>query len=318
MKSVGLAEIPRIVEAVQPPPVVWLRGLHYPSFLVSIIREVVQKKAIQLLSLSLQDTSFEAIQQSSACSFLGETYWYSLGDCTDVPKKKQDQWRVYASGYAGPHTLIFYAPALFVRDVPNTWSVVDLPESVTIQEFERIALAWYGVHDTVGIMSLIKVLYRTDQVISCEQLFIVPMYASVVGKSLQDFVASYQRALVAVVPGLSLLSQHFFSKNKMAFYKEWAQQESLYQALFWITFWSEQLWRACAYIVSMQKNDRTSAYEISKNRLPYTFTKNGWRTIQSESLREAHAMLYTLDLLLKNGGDAASIELFYIRWFSAS
>jgi hypothetical protein len=311
---VGPADIPRVLEG-HSAPIIWLRGVRYPSFLLLTLREWLQQKAVKIISLPLHDHLFETIQQSAASSFLGETYWYWLGDCADLPKKKQDQLRAYALSYAGPHTLVFYAPTHFVRDIPSHWCVLDIPESVSLKECERICTAWYNARDVSSMVPLLKALYFTHQSMPFEQIALIRMYASLVGKSMHEFVAVYQRSLVAIVPGLFLLSQHFFNKQADLFYAEWERCAHLYSLPFWIVFWSEHVWRASAYIRYMHKKDRTGAYEIGKNRLPYDFIKGGWSKIDPVALDALHNQLYALDVSIKNGGSSEVIEIFYVQWF---
>jgi hypothetical protein len=311
---VGLADIPEIVQQVAP--VLWLRGARYLPSLRSLIMEHAKARAVVFQSLSLHDLPFETIQSQCATSFLGESCRYWIGDCTDLLKKKQDQWRLYVTQYAGPHSLMFYAPTGFIPVVPASWVIVDIPEQLTAKQSERIMDCWYNPSEAHTMRSLVANLHTHSQAqILTETLLNIHMYLRVVGKSVHDFVAVYGPHLSTYQPSLFLLSQHFFDGNAVSFYTEWAKALPLYQIPFWVMFWSEQVWRAHAFITYMHAGDRNGAYEIGKNRLPYAFTKDGWRSIKSESLRALHDQLYALDTLTKNGGDAEWIELLFVRWF---
>jgi DNA polymerase III delta subunit len=115
-----------------------------------------------------------------------------------------------------------------------------------------------------------------------------------------------------IVPELSLfsLSQALFDRKPSSFFKLWKQFSQKYSVPFWITFWSEQLWRAYCY-VRLQKNGKEAEAKKIGYRLPFSFLNRSWRNYTLEELKTYHHLLYEIDYQVKNGGSAYALDLFY-------
>jgi hypothetical protein len=114
------------------------------------------------------------------------------------------------------------------------------------------------------------------------------------------------------VPELSLftLSQYFFARDGMRFFKQWSILKDQYAAPFWISFWSEQLWRASSFIELSEQHNFAEAKRISF-KLPFSFIQRDWKNVTVQELKRAHDVLYHCDCAIKNGGDPNVLELFY-------
>ncbi|HEV2917049.1 MAG TPA: hypothetical protein VGW78_04860 [Candidatus Babeliales bacterium] len=314
MNAIGLADISYIFS--KSVPIIWLKGQYIPT-LYTRLRDIAKKNNINIQSLLVSDVSLDTIEAQCSMSFLGQTAYYWLGNYDDLLKKKQDQLRDYLMQYKGPHTLIFAAEHI-VPTISSSWYVVDISQQITAPSAYHIIDRWYNTtHQAYVLKSLVAYWYKkTNQPISIEQFFMLDTYARVLGKNITDFVVAYEPYIFIHQPSLFVISQYFFSDNHLLFYQEWAKVIDVYQTAFWIIFWSDQLWRAHAFITYMKNHNKQAAYEISKHKLPYAFSKDGWRHISLSDITEAHNQLYTLDVLTKNGHSLYWIELFFIRWFN--
>jgi hypothetical protein len=113
------------------------------------------------------------------------------------------------------------------------------------------------------------------------------------------------------------LSQALFDRKSRQFFLQWQRVSLIYPPQFWISFWSEQLWRACSYIQLQKDGKRDEAKKIGY-RLPFSFLNNAWRTYSIGELQQAHSLLYDIDYHLKQGGNEYSLELLYARLLNKS
>jgi hypothetical protein len=80
-----------------------------------------------------------------------------------------------------------------------------------------------------------------------------------------------------------------------------------YQAAFWMSYWSDQVWRAALFVTYMSQKDMAKAKEIQA-KLPFSFTKTDWQKHSYHSLTHLHQELATIDFSLKNGGLMHQLE----------
>ena len=113
------------------------------------------------------------------------------------------------------------------------------------------------------------------------------------------------------------LSKYLLFRDSAPFYILWAEIVYLYSPQFWISFWSEQLFRAYYFILYQKQNDFRLSKQIGL-RLPFEFIKSGWRYLDINLLKEAHHLLYQIDYNLKNGGSDLGLDLFINKFLIGS
>jgi hypothetical protein len=91
-------------------------------------------------------------------------------------------------------------------------------------------------------------------------------------------------------------------------------QES-YPQLFWIVFWSEQVWRAHFVVTFLKDNNITQARSMSR-RLPFSFIKTLWKKYSLKELAEANSFLYKADYAAKTGSTFCTLDLFFTNHFN--
>jgi hypothetical protein len=160
-------------------------------------------------------------------------------------------------------------------------------------------------------------LFKLVRTVSLDTSILLIEYARLLGRNSQIFFQQWLPHIV--VPDVSLfsLSQALFDKNARQFFTQWQRVSALYSPPFWVSFWSEQLWRACCYIY-LQKNGKKDEAKKMCYRLPFSFIETTWRHYTIDELRYAHQLLYDIDYHLKQGGSEHGLELLYARFFTAT
>ena len=96
------------------------------------------------------------------------------------------------------------------------------------------------------------------------------------------------------------------------FFESWNSMSRDYSDLFWTTFWSEQLFKASAYISLNNGKNFLQAKRIAY-RLPFSFIQKDWKMLKVHELAQAHNQLYAIDMNIKNGLNA-HLEHFYLNF----
>lgn len=133
----------------------------------------------------------------------------------------------------------------------------------------------------------------------------------------EDALLEQIRGMLKSESSLFTLSQLFFAKQPEAFYRYLATIQSMYPEQFWISFWSEQLYRAFFYVTYMKKGNQSEAQKIGA-RLPFSFLQRDWRKHESAALASSHAFLYELDSALKNSRGELGFDRFYHNFFKGN
>lgn len=295
------------------PSVVWLRGKEYGPLSIYTLRSRIAKQACMRV-IYPEDTDLSAIQMQCASAFLGDTYYYYLGDISKQLKQKKSAWFAYVSSYTGPHTLIFWAETSLIDLPSSSWMIIDMPENINQKSAIGILETLYG-DQKKSMVSLLNGLWSFVPSLSFEEFCRFGMYARVVGVQDHQFIKEYIPLLTHSDSSLFTLSQYLLSKKSDEFYRQWAVCSKKYPTIFWISFWSDQLWRATLFVRYMHANNRNEAYEIAKYRLPFSFTKTDWYHTSQDTLQDLYAYMCNVDFMVKNGGDDAWLELFFLKWF---
>ncbi len=297
-------------------PVILLRSNHYPLLLCSLITDTLSRTddcRLQAIDLSISDEA--ALAAQCASTFLGERslYWlYNLTLLDAAPKKRME---AFLANYQGPHCLVAFAlPQQQISLASPDAIFVDIPDACDKELFlELVLMSQATVSSAMHIFA--QQLFAANQQISFDTACLMIQYAHLLGAHHTVFVKHWLGNLVPSERSLFTLSQQLFAKNGRSFFAAWADFLGDYPELFWVSFWSEQLWRATAYIRLMQNNNRAEAEKVG-HRLPFSFKNKQWSLWDPAELAAAHSFLQSADFALKNGGTIFSIELFYAKFFA--
>jgi len=248
-------------------------------------------------------------------SFLGERLTYWLGDVSERICSKNKKKVVDLFSYSGPHTLIFFVQGEVSLSRKGSAESIEIPDQIDRNLFERLLLFF----EKKGIKEkreLIESIFAQSPTLSLESACRLIDYFDVVNPRLKnEFSARYVAWLVEPTASLFTLSEYFFARREKAFFELWKTLHENYPPLFWIAFWSEQIWRAHFVVMFLQDNNITQARSMSR-RLPFSFIKTLWKKHSLQDLSAAHDFLYKADYAAKTGSTFCTLDLFFANHFN--
>jgi hypothetical protein len=286
----------------------------YTPIFMRIMHEWLYTQDNNITSLSIaQDNDEQQIQSQLTTTFLGQHKNYWLGDIDQLEPTKKKKWQQYLIAYQGPHTLL-YASMQNVKSSDKTL-VILLPSVVDRMQFDQLQKLFEP--RTQKILSYLKhEIFMSTDALPLDKLCILGHYASLLGNNHQEFVGEWLSLLVPQEVSLFALSQYFFAGKRHAFYTLWKKMQVKYSLPFWLAFWSEHVWRAHYFCAAMSQNRHDDAQQIAARRLPFSFMKYDWKKYKTHQLQESHEYLYSIDYLMKNGGNHDLLESFFASFFA--
>ena len=289
----------------------------YPLLFFSLLMR--KQPAADTVHIDVAEQQEDLIKAQLETSFLGMARTYRLSGLHGLAKPAAQQWLRYFSTYQGPNRIIFAitqdAAEPYKKDAQQNLSFVDIPAQIQKPFF--IGLFTQLVRQpSVLDKRYIDQLYVRAEKIPLDTACLLIQYLQVLGSTAQEFFTHWIDKLVVPDKSLFLLSQYFFAKQSTHFLNMWTGVKNEYPEQFWISFWSEQVWRALFYCKSMKERDVVNAKKIGY-RLPFSFLQKDYRNCSIALLQEAHEALYELDGKLKNGGSVIGLDLFFLHYFSA-
>lgn len=297
-------------------PVIFFRGnQEYPlllcSFLIDHLRRITN---IPVESIDIQQYDQAKIIAKCSTMFLGMRSYYWFYNVTPLDQTHKKLFQTLVASYQGPHCLIFFALQSSGLTCSPEALIVDIPDRCTKDLFlELVLFTQAGVSDAMNFFA--QQLFMNSKEISLDTAYRIVQYAPLLGTHQAFFIKQWLPYILDADNSLFTLSQYLFAKHEKMFFKTWATLEADYSDIFWVSFWSEQVWRATMYIHLMKTNNRQEAEKMA-HRLPFSFKNKGWFSWKESELIAAHSFLYTADTALKNGGSLFNVELFYSKLFA--
>ena len=235
------------------------------------------------------------------------------------PTKKED-FPSYLCSYNGPHNLIFFlSPEEVKRSyATNNWMLIDIPDA--INSSDALMLYPFFAHELQKTVFelFVKKIFEWYGAVSFETLCLLLSYAGLVGtKNIDQFFSLVGNKIIVPDQSLFSLAQDFLAGKASNFFKKWLIIEEHYQHQFWVTFWSNQLFRAQGFVAYMKKKDHINAKAIGARNLPFSFIERDWRRYQNNTvLIDAHQHLCDLDSHIKLTSYPHAFDIFFARFFS--
>jgi hypothetical protein len=286
-------------------------GKTYPLlFFHHLLKKIEQAHSCKVQRLHLQDVEASVVKSQLATSFLGEAQVYWCGNLSDLQPKQKDAWLAHLIGYNGPHKIVF-----FIEDDKDSKNdLIDIPLSMDKGNYQLLqALIKPGIRGVKKSFS--DKLFKKVDTLTLDSACLLLEYHSLVGANIDEFLNDILKKLVPSEKSLFLLSQYFFSKSTKDFISLWQDIRSSYSDIFWVSFWSEQLWRAY-YVAKFYHSKKIVDAKKISFRLPFSFLQKDWRNVQLAELKRAHNYIYSLDHSIKNGASGKGLELFYAKFLS--
>jgi hypothetical protein len=295
--------------------VIYFTANKYPFNFFKLFFNFLRKHHdIKTLNLFINNLSdWQVCRQSLEISFLGQKNYYWLHELTVDAKTKQLIYK-YLASYTGPHSVLIFvnsddnlldqqAPNINL-DLKNNNNLVHLAKLIPSTNYLRLNNFIRKIQDQV------KHNFTIDQ------LCILIQYGSLV-RDLSEFDIGWVFQVIEPEQSLFDLSKHFLFRDSAAFYKSWVLIVNTYPEQFWISFFSEQLFRAYWFVIYQKQEN----YRLSKQigfRLPFDFMKSGWQYIEPNLLKQAHDYLYQVDYQLKNSGSDLWLDAFLNKFFKSA
>ena len=294
-------------------PVTVLAAQSYPSLVMVDTKKKLLAAGQVCKQLDITAYEPQALQALLQMSFLGQTCTYIVSDFSEAKKTCKDHFLSILRAYQGPHKLICSIADIKQEQVPGAL-VIQVQDGYTFDDIKAV----YAMADEVTRQKHIyffTAAYKYKKQFSLDDIWMLGSYAQLVSAAnYQQFFQDWFCKLVVADSSLYTLSQLFLEKESHDFFVYWARIKENYSEMFWISFWSEQLYRAYFYAIMIQKG-ATQAKNIGYG-LPFSFLKFGWQQVHISELMQAHQAVYALDGMFKNGKSPYELEAFLFRYFN--
>lgn len=290
----------------------------YPALFFSyFLQKLKSSVSITIINVNLLEKDFNELKPQLEMSFLGRKSFYWLGNLSLLNEKKIKEIFDYLNSYNGPNQI-----GLSIENELDLTGKHKLNEdkfvivncnTLSTVEHLQIFLNFLDVKLEIALPYFEK-SFKTLNVITLDQAFILTYYIKLVGKKSNDFLDSWFDKVFVTEQSLFTLSKFLFAKDVKQFFYYWNVISPNYQPIFWVTFWSEQLFRAYWYVKFMNEGSIIQAKQIAY-RLPFSFIQYDWKKCSIDKLKEAHQLIYDIDYSLKNGGTELSLDLLYANFF---
>lgn len=281
-----------------------------PTLFFSLLHTMLKAKGLKVESLSIEKTQEALFRSKLHTTFLGMTSYFWLQN-SQMTEKEYSFLMHELSSYEGPNTVALYVPDTFSIIAHAKHCVVSVPAQIDQKMFAQCA----QLFDKKMSNASIAKLFLSNPTFSLDSMCVMMQYLSVLGTHIDPFIDEWMPKIVKPENSLFTLSTHFFGKKSKPFFELWNKMGSEYADVFWLTYWSEQLWRAYHFVDLTGKRQHNDAKKMSM-RLPFSFMQRDWRQFSTTELKNAHNDIYALDYNLKNGGSVVGLQLFYSKFFS--
>jgi hypothetical protein len=216
--------------------------------------------------------------------------------------------------YQGPHHILYFIPKHTKLSCGSGTTVIDIPITIDYALFELV-LFFLGivVHDKK--LELIKKIFKETKTITLDTACMFINYLELINLKHLDQLSYYLAYITKTQPSLNQLSDFFFANQATNFFSLWSKVESEYSDMFWIAFWSEQIWKAHHVIGYLKKSDFTNAKRMSF-RLPYSFINLYWKNFSQQKCTHLYNQLYLIDMKIKQGvTHSVGLTFFFFSYF---
>lgn len=295
-----LLNLSKSIKEGEIPPFVIFHSKSYPLIFFKLLKDLTSG-----LFIDLDTSDFDHFKSKLVMTFLGSKSVY-LVNLSLLNASSKDKFINFINDYNGPNHLF-----VFTEDVSNFSNNINLDE-VKNKSFSDI-LKFLNIYEKNCLSALLEKVFVEK--LSIDELLVLYSYSVCLGSQKDSFKEKWLGRIVSSDSSLFELSKHFFAKDRISFFQLWDKVEKAYSDMFWISFWSEQIYRAYFYTLSRRGNDVVAAKQISY-KLPFSFIQKDWKFLDSSALLNAHKDLYNLDYSIKNGASNLSLDLFLIRYFA--
>lgn len=287
----------------------------YPLLFFSYLFSYIKRNSCaRIVHVDLSEVTKAVICAQLETGFLaGKTYyWFHNLSLLDI--KSKNWWLTYVQKYRGPHCIIFFVDQnTKLKILGDDVLIVEVQDAIGRHSFEYL-FQFFNESISSANKRLITLLFQKYENLSLDKAMMLIYYTLFAGSGSSSFVRDWLDLIIVPEKSLFTLSTYFFSRNIQEFFKFWRLISLDYPDVFWISFWSDLIWRACNVVQLLQKKCPDEARHIGF-RLPFSFLQRDWKKVTLKELQQAHQFLYELDFSAKNGFLTLPLELFYTKFF---
>jgi len=293
-------------------------GNEYPSGFFSAMMTHLKKKDIfpfPYARVFFEDTDPNLIGANLSQSILGSTSFFWLGDITvSKPNKQEQKLLDFILAYKGPHTLAFFISKGKALPTEGKRTIVVNIDQAVPASAGICAVQAMGVVFDAQKRAAFSSFFNKTKLLSLDAICLLAMHLDVMSLKSLESDPGYLDRLINSPETLTTLAQCFFAKQPAAFFKIWQSMHHQYPEIFWLTFWSEQIWRANSVLCYIEKR-QFAEVKRSSFRLPYSFVNGDYKKTSHNELANAYSFLYSLDFSLKTSTSSECLELFFMNFF---
>ncbi len=261
--------------------------------------------------VDFEEGNFQPIVAKLVQSFLGQSSFYLLGNCLEKSGRKKAEILKFIQDYEGPHVVSLFVSTDCFKD-KKTLQKIYLPESLTQKTFMELA-AFFDKDFSSTKKVMIDRIFKYAKTISIDEACRFLDYFDLIGLKMTDQLDKWIGLFLEPEKSLFTLADYFFARNNK-FFTLWNKISDDYPDLFWIMYWSDQVWRAY-YVVKFQRQKKFQEARKVSPRLPFAFVRRYWREFSSAELAKSHDFLYKADFATKTGSNFCFLDLFFSNHF---
>ncbi|MDP3788272.1 MAG: hypothetical protein Q8Q60_03035 [Candidatus Chromulinivorax sp.] len=293
--------------------VVIFQGATYSHlFFMNMFDRIKKELSEDFKTIDIQSGDF-GFKSQLATSFLGMTCVYWLGDASALKAKQKDDLMQYLAVYTGPHKVILFVDSKTEVTQSKHLTVVTMKDKYFFDDAKGLWVTT-DLKEAQKSAVFLNHIYKIKNSFTLDELCLLKNYQELITADSKEFYESWVTRLVTPDTSLFTLSQLLFEKKEEAFFTLWLQVKDLYADMFWIAFWSDQLYRSYFFIAFTQEENFAAVKSVSFG-LSFSFMKQSYRHYKLEELQKFHEALYAVDSSLKNGGSVYQIDQLYIDFF---
>jgi hypothetical protein len=258
-----------------------------------------QKYECTILQFPTNVSEFSTWTAELSQSFLGATrvYWCSIPAAGAKNSKVRQQAIQFLKQYGGPHTVWTVVAEEQGSEYSGCRRFV-VPAIIRGSESARCAQL-LGMERSEAVLDALQLIPARSS-LSLDVVIQLLVHAGYVPMRRQAESTAFLQTLLPHDVTLQHIAELFFKEDWPLFFEKWALVSGMYSDMFWISFWSEQCWRAYWVCWYMQRGQQTRARGMSY-RLPQFFMQTGWQKTDLETLRVRYESIAWFDTRVKHG-----------------
>nr|MBP7854778.1 hypothetical protein [Candidatus Babeliales bacterium] len=233
----------------QPSVIIFESKKYAPVAFAQIIGWLEQINVVHDVQRLNLDQDLEQIKMILQTTFLGQSQQFIFHDVSILAKKKRSEFLQFLQYYQGPHQIIGWIGHQDDMQLVDTDHLIKIVVAdMYTQDVVHGLLFLYHDQKRESIAYFFARLFRIRKELSLDQICLLHGYARLIGKNIDIFFQEWFDQLIMDDVSLFFVAQLFFEKKPDAFFKHWHWIRPYFSDQFWVTFFSDQIFKAYLYV----------------------------------------------------------------------